>query len=482
MTWELAREYLWQFLIVLNYLIAIIAAITVLLGNLSPSKTLSYLIVLIVFPFVGVIFYYFFGQEYRKNKLFKRKNVLNQTDIKLWETKLNHNKARLEKGPLSDKIKLIRLLKRNKLSPLTFKNKVELLINGENKFRRLFEDITNATQTIHLEYYILEDDTIGTELIDLLCRRAEEGVEVRLSYDYVGSSVSVKSRRKLKKSGVEFHPFMPVYFPKFTSKLNHRNHRKIVVIDGRIGYVGGINISDRYVNNGQDTYWRDTHLRLEGESVSVLQLHFMLHWDFVTPYDIDVKSYFFNSAQVLEKTPVQIAACGPDTDWASIMEATFTAINTAQKYVYICTPYFIPNDEIIMALVAGARSGIEVKLIIPEESDSWGAKYATYAFVKPLLEAGVNVHLYTKGFIHAKVMLVDDVFSTIGTANMDNRSFNINFEINALIYDEAFTAKVLESFNEDLTNSRQVTLEEWNKRGIVQQLKEGFCRLWAPLL
>ncbi|XLS27886.1 cardiolipin synthase [Flavobacteriaceae bacterium M23B6Z8] len=482
---EFISNHLWELSILLNYIIVVIAVVTLLLGNLSPTKTLSYLLALIVLPYVGLIFYYLFGQEYRKTKIFKRKNILNQQNIKEWRRNLELSEKRLEHfddEEMGDKIKLVHLLKTNEEAPVTIKNKVDILIDGAAKFERLFEDIENAKETIHLEYYIFKDDSLGKELIDLLCQKSEQGLEVRLNYDSVGSSLSAKTKKKMKESGIEFYPFMPVYFPKFTSKMNYRNHRKMVIIDGLIGYVGGINVSDRYVNRNSKTFWRDTHLRIEGEAVGSLQLYYMLNWDFVTENDFEIKDHYFPKTSVDNQTAVQIAASGPDTDWASIMEAMFTAINSADKTINICTPYFIPNEQIITALVAASKSGVKVRLIVPEKSDSWAAKYATYSYLQRLMEAGAEVYFYTKGFIHAKMITVDDVFTTIGTSNMDNRSFNINFEINALIYDAAITKEAQKIFEKDLEDCRLLDKESWSNRKVTQRFKESFCRLWAPLL
>ncbi|UNY97663.1 cardiolipin synthase [Zhouia spongiae] len=483
---EFLKENTWELLLGLNYIIAIVTAISIILSNINPTKAFSYLVLLIAFPFVGIILYYLFGQEYRKSKIFKRKNVLNQRRIKEWKDSLFLDSdiiQRIEDNFLEDKIRLVKLLFASERSPLTIHNKVQVLINGEQKFKRLFEDINNAEHTIHLEYYIIEDDVIGGQLIDLLCEKSGQGVKVRLSYDYVGSKLTGAAHKRLKDSGVDYYPFMPVYFPKFTSKLNYRNHRKIAVIDGKIGYVGGINITDRYVNLPHSgRYWRDTHLRIEGEAVGSLQLQFLLNWDFLTSDDLRIEDHFFPKVPFENISLVQIAASGPDSDWANIMEAIFTAINTADKNVYITTPYFIPNDEVKTAITAAARGGIEVKLILPEHGDSWAAQYAGFSFVEEMLESGVKVYMYTKGFIHAKTMVVDDVFATVGTSNMDYRSFNINFEINALVYDKKITRELTDIFNKDLEDCREVELTEWRSRPRIQKIKESFNRLWAPML
>ncbi|WP_224490998.1 cardiolipin synthase [Robertkochia flava] len=483
--WDFISENLWKLLIGLNYILALGAAFTIALRNTNPNRTLSYVLALVLVPFVGLLFYVFFGQEYRRSRIFRKKNVLNQTNIQKWQQSLvlDENQVNLLKDrSVENKEKLVRLMRDNEKSPLTLHNKVEILINGEEKFKRLFEDIRAAKSSIHLEYYIFRDDTIGTELVDLLCQKADQGVDIRINYDYVASSISNEGRQKLKRAGVEFYPFLPVYFPRFASKLNYRNHRKIAVIDGKFGYVGGINVGDEYVNAHGKRYWRDTHLRIEGESVGVLQLFFMLNWDFVSEEDVQIKDEWFLPSEVKTETPVQMVLSGPDTDWARIMEAMFVAINSAEKYLYLTTPYFIPNDEIMMSLVAAARSGVEVKVLIPGQSDSWAAKYASFSYIERMLRAGIEVYLYQKGVIHAKTMVVDGVFSTVGTSNIDYRSFNINFEINALIYDEKIAAKMENSFFNDLQESKRLDPETWYDRPLKQKIKESFCRLWAPLL
>ncbi|WP_224483284.1 cardiolipin synthase [Robertkochia aurantiaca] len=483
--WQLIKDNLWGFLIALNYLLVIIAAFTIILKNVNPTRTLSYLVILAVFPFLGLIVYYFFGQEYRKSKIFDRKNVLNQKKIKKWRSSLSIDKEQLEAfrtERMQDKAKVIELIHNSDLSPLTVRNKVELLINGEEKFKRLFEDIRNAKECVHLEYYIFRDDDIGSKLIDILCEKASEGIKVRIDYDYVGSSFSRATRNRMAGKGIEFFPFMPVYFPRFTSKLNYRNHRKIAVIDGTIGYVGGINIGDEYVNGEGKRYWRDTHLRIEGEGVGMLQLHFALNWDFVTDDELEVEDNWFPDVEVESEVGVQIAASGPDTDWAHIMEALFMAITAADDYIYISTPYFIPNDEIVTALVAASKSGVQIKLIIPQRSDSYFARYASFSYIETMLRAGIEVYLYEKGVIHSKVMVIDDVLSSLGTTNIDYRSFKINFEINAFIYNEDIAHKVRNMFNNDLQESRKVDPEEWFDRSLTQRIQESVCRLFAPIL
>lgn len=477
---------IWILLLIINYVLVIIVAFFILLKNINPTKTVSYIIVLVFFPFFGLIVYYLFGQEYRKDKIFNRKNILNQKIVENVNQELEIGKGelkKLENELLDERVKLVKLLSSNKNSPLAINNDLMVIKNGENKFKILLEDLKNAQNHIHLEYYILRDDKIGKKIIDILCDKASNGVSVKLSIDDVGSSVSRKSKNRMTKSGVEWRSFMPVLFPGLTGKMNYRNHRKIAIIDGKIGYIGGINISDTYVNYEDSVeYWRDTHLRIMGEAVKSLQIHFLMTWEFVSRSKVKIKRDFFPAEECDSKVAMQIAASGPDTDWANIMEAIFTAIVTSEKYVYITTPYFIPNEQIVTALQVASKSGVDVRLLIPKDSDSWTAKHATNSYLECLMEANVRIYRYCKGFIHAKTMVVDDMFSTVGTTNMDYRSFNINFEINAMIYDEEKTKELKSHFFEDLKDSEEIELERWRNRSKGQKFQESYCRLWAPLL
>lgn len=474
-----------QVLLIVNYVLVVFAVVTILLKNSNPARTLSYILILVVVPVFGLIVYYLFGQEYRKQKIFNRKNILNQSTIKKYYKAFELDETLLEKMEeelLNGKVKLIRLLNSCKDSPLTRCNTLEILRNGENTIPKIIQDIKQATRFVHLEYYIVEDDETGLELIDALCEKAVQGLSVKLIYDYVGSSFKNATLNRMRQSGIEFYPFMPVHFPRFTSKLNYRNHRKIVVIDGAIGYVGGVNISNTYYNGRNQRYWRDTHVRMEGQAVGSLQMHFFMTWDFVSEGNFTVENVHFPKCETRTRTAVQIAASGPDTDWANIMEAIFMAVNLAEEYVYITTPYFIPNDEIVTALIAAAKSGIDVRVMVPYESDSYVAQYATASYFEYMLEGGVKVYRYKKGFIHAKTMVVDGVFSTVGTSNMDYRSFNINFEINALIYDKKIATTLAEHFQEDLMECEQLQMDEWSQRTFYQKFQESCMRLWAPLL
>jgi cardiolipin synthase len=481
---EFIKNHIWGILVVINYTLAIALIFVILFKQLNPTKTLSYILVLLVLPFVGLVVYLLFGQDYRKSKIFNRKNILDQEIVKrlLDQLKLEKSQEAIVEDILQEKTKLFRLIYNNIKSRLTVYNQLEVLTNGEEKFEVLLRDLENASHHIHLEYYIINDDNIGTKIIDILCQKARSGVEVRLIYDDVGSRISPGYKKRLSAAGVQHAPFMPVLFSGLAAKMNYRDHRKIAVIDGKIGFLGGINISDYYINNGQHAYWRDTHLRIEGEAVKPLQILFLTTWDFVKGGAFQVSEPYFPDYRPKNVTAVQIVASGPDTDWPFIMEAIFAGISAARDYIYITTPYFIPNDEIMTALQTAARSMVEVKLLIPATSDSWISGSATNSYLEALLASGVQVFRYQKGFIHAKTMVIDDEICTIGTANMDYRSFEINFEVNAFIYNRETSKLLKKQFEADLKDAEELSLESWRQRSILKKLLEALSKLLAPLL
>ncbi|PRX42902.1 cardiolipin synthase [Salegentibacter salegens] len=479
----------WWVLLSVNFLIVFITAGYELMHFREPVKSISLIFALFVLPVIGLLVYYFFAQEFRKSKLFNRKKLYDQKIIQHWEDKLilkDQDLIDLDQDCIAQKIKLVHLLQNNQKKPVTFKNKASVLINGENKFSALFNDIKKAQHHIHIEYYIFNSGRIGNRLILLLCEKAEEGVKIRVSYDYVASRLSSKAVKKMKSCGIEIFPFMPVWFPNLTRKLNYRNHRKMAIIDGNIGFIGGINICDEYVNFEENPkeklFWRDTHLRIEGHAVKSLQAQFLLNFNFISGKELKVEDEFFPKIDIPQRTAVQIAASGPDTDWQNIMEAILTAINTADKYIYITTPYFIPNNQILTALCMASRIGVEVKIIIPEKGDSVIARYATNSYIEKLLESGVQVFHYHKGMVHAKTMVVDGVLTSIGSCNLDNRSFDINFEINAFLYDKEVAEEMTEVYKNDLKETTKLTIEEWMQRPALEKIREALARLWAPLL
>jgi cardiolipin synthase A/B len=465
---------------------AIIVAISVILDNRDPTKTISWVVVLFVLPILGLILYFVVGKNYRKEKIFLRKEHKDFERIRtLSDNQIIDLQERkfIENGKIRSKLPIINLLLRNSKALLTKYNKVGILNNGKQTFDTIISELNKAKKHIHLEFYIIEDDRVGNEIREVLISRAKKGVKVRMIYDDVGSwRLGKKFIGSLKEAGVELYPFMPVHIPFLANRINYRNHRKIIVIDGKVGFVGGINIADRYkYGNKEIPFWRDTHLRIEGEAVSSLQVVFLVDWHFVSGRLVSGISYF-PKPRVENKQLVQITASGPDSDWSSIMQAYFSAISTAQEYIYIAVPYFIPNESILTALKTVSLSGIDVKMIIPGIADSFLAYNGTRSYVQELLEAGIRVFYYQKGFIHSKLIMVDDVFASVGTANMDIRSFDNNFEINALIYDEDFCRELKGFFLEDIEHSEEINLELHRERGIYRKFSESFSRIFSPLL
>ena len=467
------------------YLGVALLIFSIVLDNRNPSKTLGYILILVFLPVLGMIFYLYFGRDYRKRKLFSRKGMVDVTLLQRWknEKDILYDQTVLKPSVTSENLIVSKLLQNNN-AYLSTNNYVKVLRNGEEKFENLKVSLLAARHHIHLEYYIIEDDHLVTSLVDILKQKVTEGVEVRIIYDDVGSS-GLKHRfiKDLRKAGIEIFPFMKVRFPFFTSNANYRNHRKIVIIDGAVGYTGGINLSGRYLNESNSTlYWRDTHLRLDGECVQQLQIQFLLMWHFVSTIQLPIKVSYFPVLPSYKKTAVQIAFSGPDSDWASIMLAFFKAISVAKKQVLITTPYFIPNDQILTAIQSAALSGVEVKLLIPGKSDTKFVQAATMSYLKETLASGAKVYLYKKGFIHAKTIVVDDNLATVGTTNMDYRSFNINFEINAFVYDTEIAKTLRNQFVEDLLDSEELTNSRWEKRPLTKKFVESTARLLAPLL
>jgi cardiolipin synthase len=458
----------------------------VILENRDPVKTVSWIMVIMLVPLFGIGFYMVFGQNYRKQKLFSRKGLKDLVRITtLSQKQLNglENLDSLENEKIREKSRIMMLLLRNSKAILTEWNKVDILNNGQETFDAMLKAIREARDHIHMEFYRWESDQIGLVFRDALVEKAREGVGIRVIFDDVGSwKIGKKYIHSLKAVGIEVYVFMPVKFPFLTSKVNFRNHRKIAVIDGKIGFVGGLNLADKYIHGTRKLGpWYDTHLRIEGQAVRSLQTIFSMDYFFVSKSLLGHQDRYFPDHRPDVKHLVQITACGPDSDWASIMQAYMAAITSAQRYIYICTPYFSPNEAILTALCTMALSGVEVKILLPAKSDSTVAYWNSLSYVSEIMEAGIEVFLFKKGFNHSKLLMVDGIFSSVGTANFDNRSFDLNFEVNALIYNEVITGQLVDLFNAYLKDSRRIRASTWKKRPRKQKIKESLSRILGPL-
>jgi cardiolipin synthase len=471
---------------ILYFTTVVFIAILIILENRNPVKTISWILILVLLPFAGIVFYLFFGQEYRKTKIYSRKGLRNLEKLRKLTLEQLDN---LPKNHLkiSDKIytkkRLMNLLLSNSNAILTNNNEVKVLRNGKETFPEIFKAIEEAKHHIHLEYYIVENDRIGNYLRELLIQKALEGVEVRFIYDDVGSwELKNKWIRTMTAAGVKVDCFMRVRFPMLTSKVNYRNHRKILVVDGETAFTGGLNFADRYQDGVPGIGpWRDTHLKITGGGATALQIIFMADWYFVSKEILKGENYLkpFESGN---GKLVQVTSSGPDSDWESIGQAYFAAIASAIDYVYISSPYLMPPADIVTALKTSALGGIDVRIIVPGMSDAITAKWGTNSYIEELLEAGVKVYFYKAGFIHSKVIVVDGIFSSVGTANLDFRSLETNFEVNAMIYDEEISETLANQFLDDQSKSEEILLSDWVRRPRINKIKESFARILSPML
>ncbi|HEY8386959.1 MAG TPA: cardiolipin synthase [Parasegetibacter sp.] len=474
-------------LTIIAYVLSTGVSILIISENRTPSKTLAYLLMMFLLPFVGVIIYFVFGENYRKKKLYKRKLLNDTRAIEAFNNylvRVSNENLTTYRDVIGQYGPLVKLLVRDSRTPLTINNEVEILQNGENKFEAVWKALESARNHIHIEYYIFEEGKVAEKLKDILLRKCSEGVEVRIIYDDFGSRLSKKYINELKTAGAEIHPFYKIYFPLLSNRHNYRNHRKIIIVDGHIGFVGGINMSDRYVNSSDNkqTYWRDMHLRLAGDSVKMLQASFIINWNFCTETELELKHDYFPDYEANDPVLVQTAFSGPDSDRATIMLSYLSAINSSKRYIYITTPYFIPNESILNALKTAALSGVDVRLLVPGVSDSRFVNAAAKSYYAELLDSGVRIYLYKKGFIHSKAMVCDDLISSVGTANMDIRSFDLNFEVSVFVFDQKVAAEMKNTFFEDLKDAEPINREAWKNRPRWVRIGESFCRLFSPVL
>ncbi|WP_078430353.1 cardiolipin synthase [Alkalihalobacterium alkalinitrilicum] len=463
---------------------ALFIAIVIFFENRHPSKTLTWLMVLGVFPVVGFFFYLLFGQNHRKKRSFIQKAIQDEQAFENIEGNRQIDESRLEKMGGHHQL-VFRLAHRLGNNPISFSTETKVLTDGKETFAHILQTLKMAKRHIHLVYYIVRDDELGQEIKEILIEKAQEGVKVRFLYDAVGSwKLSKKYIQDLREAGVELRPFAPVKLPYFTHKVNYRNHRKIVVIDGHVAFVGGLNIGDEYLGKDQYFgYWRDTHLYVRGEAVRTLQLIFLKDWYYVTKEAVLDPEYF--SPVLVDRNDeggVQLISSGPDTQWEVIKKLYFSMIVSAKKSIWVASPYFIPDDDILSALKIAALSGVDVRILVPNRPDKRIVFYASRSYFPELLEAGVKIYEYHRGFMHSKIVIVDKQIASIGTANMDMRSFHLNFEVNAFLYRTKSVTKLVSDYIFDLEHSNQLDYEIFKKRSIIHRLLESTSRLSSPLL
>lgn len=472
------------FLSVMISLSVIFISFVIFLENRTPSQTITWLVVLGSFPLVGFVFYLLFGRNYRKEKMFRKKYFLDKQAFLTVEG--DDDPRSEEKRALMGEHhgQLFTLAQKLGNSPISFDTATKVLTNGDETFRHIIRELKRARHHIHMEYYIVRHDHIGQEIKNVLIEKANQGIKVRFLFDAVGSwQLSKTYIKELKNAGVETVPFGPVKLPFLNNKFNFRNHRKIIVIDGNIGFVGGLNIGDEYLGRDKDIgFWRDTHLMLRGEAVRSLQLIFLQDWYYMTNHSFLTAEYLSPQNDHNSHGGVQLIAGGPDNEWSVIKNIFFSMITSAKKSVWIASPYFIPDEDIFSALKVAALSGVDVRLLVPNRPDKRIVFHASRSYFPELLEAGVKVYQYERGFMHSKIVIVDGELASIGTSNMDMRSFHLNFEVNAFLFRTKSTEKLVEEYENDLQYSKQIDLKTFEERHIGFRLLESTARLLSPLL
>lgn len=474
----------------LEFLLAVILALNVVFAvtivffeRRNPTATTAWLVVLFLLPPVGFALYLFFGQNYTRQRMFV---VKEHDDRRLLQEifERQHRSLAARHHPFTTPVAeefrdTIFLLLQNNQAYLTEGNCVDVYTRGEALFDELFAAIRRARHHIHLEYFAISNDDLGRAVIRALAERARHGVEVRLFFDAMGSRAGGGSRAafsELEEAGGKIGVFFPSFY-----RVNYRNHRKIAIIDGEVGFIGGFNIGDYYIGEGPLGNWRDTAVRITGDAVKQLQIRFFLDWNYTTDEHLGIEAPYFPDGGDPGTTPIQIVSGGPDIRWNPIKEGYLKLINSARESIYIQTPYFIPDDSVADALRIAALSGVDVRIMIPCKPDHPFVYWATLSFIGDMLDAGVRAYTYNDGFLHAKTIVVDRKAGSVGSANWDVRSFRLNFEANAFFYDAAVGAEFVRAFEEDLAVSTEITLEDYQARPIGIRVKESISRLFSPL-
>lgn len=472
--------YIHWILLVIYLAITIGGIVAVLMDNKQPEKTMAWILVLCFMPIVGIIFYLFFGQNTRKEKVISERSM----DLLMKRSMLEF--AEQENLHIPRRNRPLMKLFTNQNWALPFKdNEVSIFTDGYGFVSTLLYNIGQAQDHIHLDTYIIEDDPLGNLVADVLIDKARQGVEVRLLYDDVGCW-RVKDRffNRMKAAGIQVYAFMPVRFPAFTGKVNYRNHRKLCVIDGKVGFIGGMNIALRYVKGTARQTWRDTHLCIRGGAVYAIQRAFLVDWYFVSRTLVTDRRYYPPVDKTIDNNCLaQIVTSSPVSPWPDIMQGYVRVLLQAHRYVYLESPYFLPTEPVLFAMRTAALSGVDVRLIVPRHGDAKLVEWASRSYLMEVIEAGVKVYLYEPGFNHSKILVSDDNLSSCGSTNIDFRSFENNFEANAFFFNEGMALRLKKVF---LTDQAQSTLVDdvsyFIKRPFLQRLLESLVRLLSPLL
>lgn len=464
-----------------------VAVIIVILSeNRNPVKSLAWVTVLLLLPVVGLVLYLFFGRNIKNTRMISRRK----------RRKLRRNEGRLSSDPRQadltpQSMQTATLARSLDGAQFYVGNSVEVFTDGTAKFESLERDLRAAKRSINIQYYIFEDDNLGRRIADILKERAQAGVKIRLIYDHVGS-LHVRSRffKDLRKYGIEAHPFFRVSFPHLGTRVNWRNHRKLCIIDGTIGYLGGMNIADRYIDGGKTfDSWRDTHVRVSGPVVAALQRSFAVDWSFMGAGLIDIDEPIDMPGKerlvwpgAIKDVDAQLLTSGPTSQWANISMMFLRAIAGARRRVFIETPYFLPTEGLLKALQSAALAHVDVRIIMPIKSDSAMLTHASASYIGECLRAGIKIYRYTAGMLHSKLFIVDDEMVSIGSTNFDFRSFDYNFEANLIFYSKEFNEHMRRVFLEDQSRSTRIDPVQWRKRPLTSRVAESVLRLLSPVL
>lgn len=491
----------------LLYINLFLSVVIVFFQRRDPKAVWTWLLALYFLPIFGFLLYLLLCQDFRKNKMFHVKEVEDRLryPIKSQEEGIQDRESWFRDPLCRDYEDLVLYNLTTSGAVLTVDNTVDIFTDGVEKFEDLKAEMRKAEKYIHIQYYIIKDDELFQSMIPILEEKAREGVEVRILYDGMGGRfMPGRVWKRLRDSNIQVGEFFPAFLGRLHLRVNYRNHRKIVVIDGKVGYVGGFNIGKEYISKDPKFgYWRDTHLKIRGSAVYALQIRFVLDWNYATKENLFKNGKYFGlpdkqdegnedkEPKILnvpkpelfgQRAGIQIINSGPDASNRQIRNNYLQLFHKAKHHIYIQTPYFIPDDTILSALKIAAESGLDVRLMIPCKPDHPFVYWATYSYVKDMLEAGARCFTYEDGFLHAKGVMVDSLVSCYGTANMDIRSFELNFEVNATIFDAETTQKLEAAFLKDLDHCREITKKRYEQRGIVIRVKEQCSRLLSPLL
>jgi len=472
------------------------AAVIVFLERKNPGATWAWLMVVLFLPYIGFVIYLFIGLEGRKRNTFIIKSQMDRElfisyaqtafyadKVKDIEDKYGASECVFEDSQWANFNGLVFLNFCAGLGFLCHNNRVDCYHDGNTKYEQMLKDIQSAENFIHLQYYIVRNDELGYRLIAALTKKAAEGVEVRFLVDCMGKPSGYKKMfEPLTRAGGHLDIFLPMYF----IRINYRNHRKICVIDGKVGYIGGLNIGDEYLGKSKRFgNWRDAHIRIYGNSVKELNLRFIMDWNYTRAekeQKLPLNTKYFPVIEDFDGIKMQIVSSGPDCRWPNIRDGFIKMITAARKSIYIQTPYFVPDDSIFETLKIAGLSGIDVRIMIPANPDHPFVYWAALSYLDELVAAGVKCYKYHDGFVHSKLVMIDGQVTSVGTANIDIRSFKLNFEINAFIYDKEKTAEFEKQFLEDIEHCALIDREFYDMRSNWSKVKESVSRLISPLL